>query len=89
MARPKKETAEIQEVKPEAVKVAFKAFDPSELSFEEQAETVAYFLGVHPRYFLYKGLNIQLNHGQFRGDGHHFNGWKPQSQKYNSFEPGE
>jgi hypothetical protein len=87
MARPKRDIAEIQEQKPEAVKS--KQFDPSELSLEDQAATVAYFLGVHPRYFLYKGLNIQLNHGAFRSDGHHFNGWKPQSSRYNSFEPGE
>jgi hypothetical protein len=86
MARPKKDTANVVYNEPEAVKVP-KGFDPSALSLEEQAAVVEEFLGVHPRYFLYKGLNIQLNHGKFRFEGHAFNGWKPASYKYNGFEP--
>ena len=62
-----------------------KKFSPSDLSVEEQEAVVEEYLGVHPKFFLYKGLNIQLNHGQFRAAGNHFNGWKPQSNKYNSF----
>jgi hypothetical protein len=59
-------------------------FNPSALSLEAQEKVVEQYLGVHPKYFLYRGLNIQLNHGQFRHDGLHFNGWKPKSNKYNS-----
>lgn len=86
MARPKNGVADVRE---ETAAVVKKAFDPASLSLEDQAAVVAYFLGVHPRYFLYKGLNIQLNHGKFRTDGHAFNGWKPASDKYNSFNPGK
>lgn len=62
-----------------------KKFSPSSLSREEQEAVVEHYLGVHPKYFLYKGLNIQLNMGIYRFDGHHFNGWKPKANKYNSF----
>lgn len=85
MARPKNNasaSSEAQE-KPAAV-----GFNPAGLSREEQEAVVEEYLGVHPRYFLYKGLNIQLNHGKFRAEGHHFNGWKPKDWKYNSFKPG-
>lgn len=61
-------------------------FDPKKLTLEQQALVVEEFLGVHPRYFLYEGLQIKLNHGAFRHDGHHFNGWKPKKYKYNSFD---
>lgn len=62
------------------------AFNPKKLSIEQQEAVVEEYLGVNPRYFLYKGLNIQLNHGKFRGDNNAFNGWKPASKRYNSFE---
>lgn len=84
MARPKKVTADVQEMEPEAV--AGSNFDPASLSLEEQEAVVAYYLGVHPRYFLYSGLNIKLNMGKFSFDKHAFNGWKPASSRYNSFE---
>jgi hypothetical protein len=64
-------------------------FDPRTLTKEQQAAVVEEYLGIHPRFFLYKGLNIQLNHGKFRHAGFHFNGWKPASHKYSSFNPGE
>ena len=53
-----------------------KKFSPSDLSSEQQADVVEAYLGIHPRYFLYRGLNIRLNHGKYRSDGNHFSGWK-------------
>lgn len=61
-------------------------FDPGALTKEQQEAIVEEYLGVHPKYFLYKGLNIALNMGKFRFDGKHFNGWKPKSHKYNGFD---
>ena len=61
-------------------------FDLKKLSVEQQEAVVEEFLGVHPRFLLYSGLNIKLNHGKFRADGNAFNGWKPASNRYNSFE---
>ena len=60
-------------------------FSPAALSLEQQEAVVEFYTGVHPKYYLAKGLNIQLNHGKFRSDGHSFNGWKFASKKYNSF----
>jgi hypothetical protein len=57
-------------------------FNPSSLSKEQQEAVVELYLGVHPQYFLYKGLNVQLNHGKFRRAGLAFNGWKPKVHKY-------
>ena len=62
--------------------VVFKA---ASLTKEQQEAVVEEYLGVHPKYLLVAGLNIRLNHGKFRSDGHHFNGWKFASNKYNSF----
>lgn len=87
MARHKSGAADVQEERKAAA--VRKDFDPASLSPEEQAAVVAYFLGVHPRYFLYKGLNIQLNMGKIMFDKKQFNGWKPASHKYNSFDPGK
>ena len=74
----------MKEIKTEQPKKA--VFDPAALTLEQQEAVVEQYTGVHPKYFLAKGLNIQLNHGQFRHAGNHFNGWKFASKKYNSFE---
>ena len=58
------------------------SFEPSKLSKEQQEAVVEEYLGVHPKYFLYRGLNIQLNHGRFSHEGNAFNGWKPNRRKY-------
>ncbi len=61
-------------------------FNPKNLTTEQQQAVVEEYMGVHPRFFLYSGLNIKLNHGLFRNHGNAFNGWKPASKRYNSFE---
>ena len=73
-----------------AVKPA--AFDPKNLSTEEQELVVQEFLGIHPDFFIYSGLNVQLNTGKF--NAHYrklaketdtprvvFNGWKPKGTR--------
>ena len=72
-----------------AVKSAL--FDPSKLSKEQQEAVVKEYLGVHPRFFLYDGLQIKLNHGRFEAENRTesertgeprvwFNGWKPKQR---------
>jgi len=87
MARPKKDAAaEVVEVK-EAV------FDPASLTIEQQEAVVEQYFGVNPRYFIYEGLAVRLNHSRFEADERNrqkaadlagekydrkaFNGWKP------------
>ena len=63
-------------------------FDPSKLTKEQQELVVKEYLGVHPRFFLYDGLQIKLNHSRFEAENRTeaertgkprvwFNGWKP------------
>lgn len=74
-----------QKQNPVAAKAAAGSFDPKNLTPEQQEAVVEMYLGVHPKYFIYSGLNIKLNHGLYRHDGHAFNGWKPKADKYNNF----
>lgn len=57
-------------------------FKPENLTQEQLEQVVEFYTGVHPKYFLASGLNIRLNHGKFRSDGNHFNGWKFNKRKY-------
>lgn len=57
-------------------------FDPKKLTIEQQEAVVEEYLGVHPKYFLYEGLAVRLNHGRFTHEGNAFNGWKPNPKKY-------
>ena len=57
--------------------VKVKAFDPKDLSLEQQEAVVAEYLGVHPKYFVYKGLNLQPDIWNMEHDGFYFNGFKP------------
>ena len=54
-----------------------KKFDPKDLSPEEQELVVEEYLGVHPRYFVYKALNLQPDIWRLEHDKQYFNGWKP------------
>lgn len=90
MARPKKSA----DVELENVGAGEpKEFSPSDLTLEQQEAVVEEYLGVHPKYFIYEGLAIRLNHGRFEAEqrniaketGHDrkwFNGWKPKPSKY-------
>ena len=43
-------------------------FDPKKLSKEQQESVVEEYLGIHPFYFMYEGLNIKLNYSKFCAD---------------------
>ena len=81
---------EVKVKQAEAAKPA--AFDPASLSTEQQSLVVEEFLGIHPDFFLYSGLNIQLNVGKFNAYYRKlakdtdtprvvFNGWKPKGKR--------
>ena len=68
------------------------AFDPASLSIKQQEEVVHEYLGIHPDFFIYAGLNIQLNVGKFNAYYRKlaketdtprvvFNGWKPKGSR--------
>ena len=68
-------------------------FDPASLTNEQLEAAVEEYLGIHPKYFLYEGLAIRLNHGFFEADQREvskrtgkprkwFDGWKPKPNKY-------
>ncbi len=50
---------------------------PKKLSDAEKADIVEQYLGVHPRYFIYEGMQIGLDIWNLENDGKHFNGYKP------------
>jgi len=66
-----------------------KKFNPKDLTIEQQEAVIEYYLGYHPRYFLYDGLQIKMNVGRFEADERSqqaknpkygrrwFNGWNP------------
>ena len=49
----------------------------AKLSDEEKALIVEEYLGVHPKYFVYTGLQIGLDIWTLEHDGKHFNGYLP------------
>ena len=61
-----------------------KAFDPASLSKGEQALVVEHYLGVHPKYFVYEGLKVNVDIWNMEYDKKHFNGWKPQLEEQSS-----
>ncbi len=67
-------------------------FDPAKLSQAQQEAVVEEFLGVHPKYFLYEGMQVKLNFGRFEAENRRiaketgkprvcFNGWKPKGNR--------
>lgn len=67
-------------------------FDPKKLTIEQQEAVVEEYLGVHPDYFLYEGLNIKLNFSRYEAMNRikaektgeprvWFNGWKPKGKR--------
>jgi len=59
-----------------------KKFDPKSLNKDQQELVVEEYLGVHPKWLMPKGLNLQLNMGGFRSEGKLFDGWKFAKNKY-------
>lgn len=70
-------------------KVEPKKFDPADLSKEQLEACVEEYLGIHPRYFLYEGLQVKLNFGLFNYEKNVFNGWKPARWRYTGEKPPE
>lgn len=67
---------------PQKGKSGSSQFDPAALSKEQQAAVVELYLGVHPKYFVYQGLQIGLNLGLMQIDGvGGFNGFKPHKEE--------
>ena len=50
---------------------------PKKLSDEEKAKIVEEYLGVHPKYFVYTGMQITVDIWNLEHDGKHFNGYLP------------
>lgn len=68
-------------------------FDPKKLTILEQEAVLEEYLGYHPKYFMYQGLSIKLNHSRFEAEQRRiaketgddrlwFNGWKPKEYKW-------
>ena len=66
-------------------------FDPKNLSKEQQESVVEEYLGFHPKYFLYDGLQVKLNLSRFEAENRAeakrtgeprkwFNGWNPKKR---------
>ena len=77
-------------IQAEAAKPA--AFDPASLSIKQQELVVEEYLGIHPDFFIYAGLNVKLNVGKFNAYYRKlakdtdtprvaFNGWKPKGNR--------
>ena len=63
---------------PEAKKsTEIKKTTVKKLSEEEQAKIVEEYLGVHPKYFIYEGLKIQVDIWNLEHDGLNWRGFKP------------
>lgn len=82
----KKEANKVPTVKEVVEK---KIFDPKDLTKEQLESCVEEYLGVHPRYFLYEGLQVKLNFGLFNYEKNVFNGWKPARWRYTGEKPPE
>jgi hypothetical protein len=66
--------------------VAKKKFDPASLSVEDQEAVIELYLGIHPRYFVYRnsqqglpGLEVDIYTS--RRDRKDFNGFLPNLKK--------
>lgn len=58
-------------------KVRPKVFDPASLSDKELEAAVEFYLGVHPKYYIYEGLGLRVNEWEMNHDRKAFNGFKP------------
>ena len=54
-----------------------KKFNPASLSKEDQEAVIEHYLGIHPRYFVYRGTIIIADVFNSRRAGKNFNGFKP------------
>ena len=57
--------------------VSPKKFNAASLSQEEQEAVVEFYLGVHPKYYIYEGLGLRVNEWAMNHDRIYFNGFKP------------
>ena len=56
-------------------------FDPASLSKEEQEAVIEHYLGVHPKFFIYWGLILEVDVFNSRREGYSFNGFLPDLKK--------
>lgn len=61
-------------------------FDPASLSLEDREAVVEYYLGLHPKYFIYRptevGPCIIVDINKITMDGQSFTLFKPQAKEY-------
>lgn len=53
-------------------------FDPAKLTKEQQEAVVEHVLGLHPKYFVFAGLEITPDMYRLAKDGKSFTAWKGQ-----------
>jgi hypothetical protein len=54
-----------------------KKFNPASLSKEEQEAVIEHYLGVHPKYFVYRGIDLSVDIYNLNLDRKTFNGFLP------------
>ena len=67
--------------KPGGRNMPAKKFDPKSLSVEQQESVIEEYLGIHPRYFVYRGITIEVDIYSNRRNGNSFNGFLPDLEK--------
>ena len=70
MPRPKSE-------KPQVAVQEVEKFDPASLTAEQQEAVVELYLGVHPKFFVYRGTGLNVDIWNLNMAGKQFNGFKP------------
>ena len=55
-----------------------KRFNPASLSVKDQEAVIEYYLGAHPKFFLYVGTTLFVDIYNMNLEGKEFNGFKPQ-----------
>ncbi len=61
---------------PEIKSTARKVEVKKSLTDEQKAKIVEEYLGVHPKYFLYGGLDLKVDIWTFQSEGGNWKGWK-------------
>lgn len=56
-------------------------FNPASLSKADQEAVVEFYMGVHPKYYIYEGLGLRVNEWLMRSEKNHFNGFKPHMEE--------
>lgn len=59
-----------------------KELDPASLSQEDQEAVVEFYMGCHPKYYVYQGLQLNVDIYSMNRDGvKGFNGFKPHKRQ--------